>query len=71
MEKTSFKIVPSNENQDQILKDFLIKDLENFIAEINCGNENSGNDAETNVPDSAESTAYTLKNMPVGFFSFS
>lgn len=68
LEKASFKIVPSNQNQDQILKDFLIKDLENFIAEINCGSENGGNDAESNVPEIVESTAYTLKDMPVRLF---
>lgn len=66
LEKVSFKTcVPTNQNQDQMLKDFLIKDLENFIAEINCGNVNGASGSDTNVPDSVEYTPCTLKNMPV------
>lgn len=59
LEKVSFNTVPpTNQNQNQVLKD-----LENFIAEINCGNVNG---CGSNVPDDTEKTPHTLKNMPVG-----
>ncbi|XP_031627657.1 F-box/LRR-repeat protein 4 [Contarinia nasturtii] len=61
LEKVSFTPVPApNHNQDQLLKDFLIKDLENFIIKINCGNDRRC----PNVPDATEKDPYTLKNMP-------
>lgn len=60
LEKVLFKTLPSNgDRQDQMLKDFLIKDLENFIAEINCGNA-----CKSIVPDDCEQNRFTLKNMP-------
>lgn len=64
LEKVSFSTVPvpaPNQNQDQLLKDFLIKDLESFIAKINCG----GRGLSPNVPDISEKNPHTLKNMPV------
>lgn len=64
LEKVSFSPVPApapNHNQDQLLKDFLIKDLECFIAKINCG----GRGLSPNVPDLSEKNPHTLKNMPV------
>lgn len=66
LEKCSFKTVltsKQNQDQDQLLKDFLIKDLENFIAEINISG--SSITSISNVPDDMESTPFTLKNMPV------
>lgn len=66
LEKCSFKTVltsTQNQDQDQVLKDFLIKDLENFIAEINISG--SSITSISNVPDDMESTPFTLKNMPV------
>lgn len=69
LEKVSFKTLPTtNENQDQVLKDFLIKDLENFIAEFNCGN--GSNCSKLSVPDESEQNKFTLKNMPVGQRNF-
>lgn len=68
LEKCSFKtVLTSNQNQDQdqLLKDFLIKDLENFIAEINISG--SSITSISNVPDDMESAPFTLKNMPVSF----
>lgn len=63
LEKVSFTTVPaSNQNQDQLLKDFLIKDLENFIAKINCSDNRSLSPC---VPDASEKNPHTLKNMPV------
>lgn len=62
LEKVSFTTVPApNQNQDQLLKDFLIKDLEHFIAKINCGERRWA----SNVPDYSERDPHTLKNMPV------
>lgn len=63
LEKVSFTTVPaSNQNQDQLLKDFLIKDLENLIAKINCGDNRSLSPC---VPDASDKNPHTLKNMPV------
>lgn len=63
LEKVSFTTVPaSNQNQDQMLKDFLIRDLENFIAKINCGDNQSLSPC---VPDACEKNPHTLQNMPV------
>lgn len=59
LENLQFKPV-AQENRD-ILKDFLIKDLENFIAEINSGNISSNEI----VPDDKEHAQFTLKNLPV------
>lgn len=64
LEKVSFTTVPvpaPNQNQDQLLKDFLIKDLESFIAKINCGERG----LSLHVPDISENNPHTLKNMPV------
>lgn len=59
LESVQFKPV-AHENRD-VLKDFLIKDLENFIAEINSGS------CLTNeiVPDEKDHAQFTLKNLPV------
>lgn len=63
LEKVSFTTVPaSNQNQDQLLKDFLIKDLESFIAKINCS-DNRG--LSPTVSNASDKNPYTLKNMPV------
>lgn len=59
LESVQFKPM-AQENRD-ILKDFLIKDLENFIAEINSGNSSIN---ET-VPDDKDHAQFTLKNLPV------
>lgn len=57
LEKVLFNTVsPTNHNQNQVLKD-----LENFIAEINCGHLNG----LSTVPDDSETAPYKLKNMPV------
>lgn len=60
LESVQFKPV-AHENRD-VLKDFLIKDLENFIAEINSGSGSSCNEI---IPDYKEDTQFTLKNLPV------
>lgn len=67
LEKVSFKtcVPTTHQNQDQMLKDFLIKDLENFIAEINCENVSGASGSDAIVPDSTDYTPCTLKNMPV------
>lgn len=66
LEKVSFTTVPAlNQNQDQLLKDFLIKDLENFIAKINCADNRS---LSPNVPDN-DKDPHTLKNMPVSMLT--
>lgn len=63
LEKVSFTTVPAvNQNQDRMLKDFLIKDLENFIAKINCC---ESHELTPTVPDPADKNPFTLKNMPV------
>lgn len=64
LENVSFIAVPAlnqNQNQDKLLKDFLMQDLENFIAKINCGDKRS---LSPSVPEK-EKNPYTLKNMPV------
>lgn len=62
LEKVSFTPVPApNQSQDQLLKDFLIKDLEHFIAKINCNDRG----LSPSVPDASEKNPSTLKNMPV------
>lgn len=62
LEKVSFTTVSTaNQIQAQRLKDFLIKDLEHFIAEINCNDRG----LRSNVPDASDKNPYTLKNMPV------
>lgn len=66
LEKVSFTTVPAlNQNQEQRLKDLLIKDLESFITKINCGNDRS---SSPNVPDANEKNPHTLKNMPVSHY---
>lgn len=58
LEKVSFNTVPpTNQNQHRVLKD-----LENFIAEINCGYLNGSGSI---VPDDTDTAPFTLKNMPV------
>lgn len=58
LEKVSFNTVPpTNQNQNRVLKD-----LENFIAEINCGYLNGSGSI---VPDDTDIAPFTLKNMPV------
>lgn len=62
LEKVSFTTVSAaKQNQDQYLKDFLIKDLEHFIAKINCDDRG----LSPSVPDASDKNPYTLKNMPV------
>lgn len=62
LEKVSFTTVSAvNQNQDRMLKEFLIKDLENFIAKINCCD---GRDLSPTVP-AADKNPFTLKNLPV------
>lgn len=62
LERVSFTPVPTpNQNKDQFLKEFLIRDLEHFIAKINCGDRG----LSPSVPDAAERDPFTLKNMPV------
>lgn len=60
LESVQFKPKLQHNIQD-FVKDFLIKDLENFIAEIN----GSGNIGSTDVPDETENAQYTLKHLPV------
>lgn len=62
LETVQFKPVHRNNHQD-LLKDFLMRDLENFIAEINTG---YGLDAS----DDSENSQLTLKNLPVSFKEF-
>lgn len=58
LEKVSFNTVPpTNQNQNRVLKD-----LENFIAEINCGYLNG---SDSIVPDDTDTAPFTFKNMPV------
>lgn len=64
LERVQFKPV-AHENRD-VLKDFLIKDLENFIAEINSGN--GSNACNEIVPDDTDYAQFTLKNLPVCCF---
>lgn len=59
LESVQFKPLHHNNHQD-LLKDFLMRDLENFIAEINCG-------YGIDVPDDSENSKLTLKNLPVSF----
>lgn len=66
LEKVSFKpCIPANQNQDEMLKEFLIKDLENFIAEINGANVSGASGRDTSVPDRMDNVPCSLKNMPV------
>lgn len=57
LERVQFRPLYHNNHQD-VLKDFLVRDLENFIAEINNG-------YGIDVPDDSESSQLTLKNLPV------
>lgn len=57
LERAQFKPLHHNNHQD-LLKDFLMRDLENFIAEINTG-------YGLDVPDDGENSQLTLKNLPV------
>lgn len=61
LEKVSFTTVPAalSNHKDH---DQLLKDLEIFIAKINC---NDTALSPTSVPDASEKNPYTLKNMPV------
>lgn len=55
LESVQFRPLPI-ENHQNLLKDFLIRDLENFIAEIDNG---------ITVPDDTETAQFTLKHLPV------
>lgn len=55
LESVQFQPLPI-ENHQNLLKDFLIRDLENFIAELDNG---------INVPDETENAQFTLKHLPV------
>lgn len=55
LESVQFRPVPM-ENHQNMLKDFLIRDLENFIAEIDNG---------IAVPDEIDNAQFTLKHLPV------
>lgn len=58
LENVSFNTVPpTNQNHNRVLKD-----LENYIAEINCGYLNGSGSI---VPDDTDTAPFTLKNMPV------
>lgn len=61
LESVQFKPV-AQENRD-VLKDFLIKDLENFIAEINSGSCSSNEI----VPDDKDHAQFTLRDLPVSW----
>lgn len=56
LESVKFKPVTQAKHED-VLRDFLMKDLENFITEINDGVRSA------NVPD--EQNKFTLEKMPV------